>query len=79
MTSGKTDKIKIMSYVTKETDEKIEKLMEVTGMTKGRIASLSIQAGIAAIGMAFDPKWSEYFKKLGETWKWEDIINDEKK
>lgn len=79
MTSGKTDKIKIMSYVTKETDEKIEKLMEVTGMTKGRLASLAIQAGIAAIGMAFDPNWSEYFEKVDKTWKWEDIINDEKK
>lgn len=67
--SVKTDKIKISTYITEDADRKVEALVKVTGMSKSKLAALAIQAGIDAIGLAFNPDWKDYFEKLAKNWE----------
>lgn len=57
-----TDKIKIVTHITPETNKKVEAFKKLSGMTKARICALAITAGIDAISLAFDPDWKSYFE-----------------
>lgn len=57
-----TERVKIVTHVTPEIFEKVEAFMEKTGMTRARVCSLAIAAGIEAISLAFDPDWKAYFE-----------------
>lgn len=59
-----TVRIKIVTFVTPETDEKIEAIKKDTGLTKAKIAALAIQTGVDAIGLAFNPDWKTYFEAI---------------
>lgn len=57
-----TERVKIVTHITPETDKKVEAFMKVSGMTKARVCSLAITAGIDALSLAFDPDWKLYFE-----------------
>lgn len=57
-------KIKINTDITPEADQKVEQFMKFSGMTKARVCSLSIIAGIDVLTLATDPNWKEYFEKM---------------
>lgn len=59
-----TDRIKIVTHITPEADQKVEAFMKVSGMSKAKVCSLSIISGIDALTMAFDPRWKEYFEAV---------------
>jgi len=57
-----TNRIKIISYISKETDEKVETFMERAGLTKSKTCALAIQLGMEALTMAFNPDWKDFFE-----------------
>lgn len=58
-----TTKIRIVTDITPEADQKVEAFMKFSGMTKARVCSLAIIAGIDVLTLATDPNWKEYFEK----------------
>jgi len=70
------DRKKIVTYITPEADAKVEAFMRYSGMTKTKVCSLAIVAGIDALAMAVDPLWQEYFEKKSLL---EQALDDEKK
>lgn len=59
-----TDRVKILTHITPEADKKVEEFMKFSGMTKAKVCSLSIIAGIDVLTLATDPNWKEYFEKM---------------
>lgn len=67
-----TDRVRILTHITPEADQKVEAFMKFSGMTKAKVCSLAIIAGIDVFTLATDPNWKEYFLKTMGT-------DDEKK
>lgn len=57
-----TDRARIVTYITPESDEKIEVVMKKFGLTKSKSASLAIQLGLDALLIAINPDWKTYFE-----------------
>lgn len=57
-----TQRVKIITHITPEADEKVEAFMKRLGLTKAKTCSLAIQLGIDAMSMTFDPNWKAYFE-----------------
>lgn len=57
-----TDRVRIVTHVTPDTNKKVEAFMKLSGMTKARVCSLAITSGIDALSLAFDPDWKLYFE-----------------
>ena len=57
-----TDKIKIISYIPKSTDERVEAFMARSGMTKSKTCAMAIQLGMEALEIAFNPDWKDFFE-----------------
>lgn len=58
------EKVKIVTFITPEVDQKVEALKKVLGLSKAKIAALAIQTGVDAIGLAFNPDWKAYFEAM---------------
>jgi len=57
-----TKKIRIVTDITPEADAKVEAFMKYSGLTKARVCSLAIIAGIDVFSLATDPNWIEFFE-----------------
>ena len=57
-----TDRVKIITYITPETDHKVEAFMARAGMTKSKTCSMALQLGMEALEMAFSPDWKDFFE-----------------
>ena len=57
-----TNRVKIITYITKETDQKVEAFMQRSGLTKSKTCALSIHLGMEALTMAFSPDWKDFFE-----------------
>ena len=57
-----TDKIKIITYIPKSTDERVEAFMARAGMTKSKTCAMALQLGMEALEIAFNPDWKEFFE-----------------
>ena len=57
-----TNRVKIITYITKESDQKVEAFMERSGLTKSKTCALAIHLGMEALSMAFSPDWKEFFE-----------------
>jgi hypothetical protein len=58
-----SDRVRIVTHITPEADKKVEAFMKYSGMTKSKVCSLAIIAGIDVFTLATDPNWKEYFEK----------------
>lgn len=56
------DRVKIITYITPETDHKVEAFMARAGMTKSKTCSMALQLGMEALEMAFSPDWKDFFE-----------------
>lgn len=59
-----SERVRLVTYITPETDQKVEALKKLTGLTKAKVAALAIQTGVDAIGLAFNPDWKAYFEAI---------------
>jgi len=57
-----TDRVKIITYITQETDHKVEAFMARAGMTKSKTCSMALQLGMEAMEIAFNPDWKDFFE-----------------
>jgi len=57
-----TNRVKVITYISKETDQKVEAFMERSGLTKSKTCALAIQLGIESLSMAFSPDWKAFFE-----------------
>jgi len=57
-----TDRVKIITYITQGTDQKVEAFMARAGMTKSKTCAMALQLGMEALEMAFNPDWKEFFE-----------------
>ena len=51
-----------MTYITNESDKKVEAFMKRSGLTKSKTCALAIQLGMEALSISFDPDWKAYFE-----------------
>ena len=59
-----TDRVKIITYITQGTDQKVEAFMARAGMTKSKTCAMALQLGMEALEMAFS-QIGKIFLKLG--------------
>jgi hypothetical protein len=57
-----TNRVKVITYITQETDQKVEAFMARAGMTKSKTCAIALQLGMEALEMAFNPDWKEFFE-----------------
>lgn len=57
-----TNRVKVITYITQETDQKVEAFMARAGMTKSKTCAIAIQLGMEALEMAFNTDWKAYFE-----------------
>ena len=56
------ERIKIVTHITPEANQKVEAFMKYSGMTKAKVCSLAIIAGIDVFTIATDPNWIQYLE-----------------
>lgn len=57
-----TNRVKIITYITQESDQEVEAFMKRSGLTKSKTCALAIHLGMEALSMAFNPDWKAYFE-----------------
>ena len=71
-----SERVRVVTFITPETDEKVEAMMKKLGMTKSKVISLAAVAGLDALAMAFDPNMEKYFKTLAAAWGQNETLGD---
>ena len=56
------ERVKILTHITPEANAKVEAFMKYSGMTKSKVCSLAIIAGIDVFTIATDPNWIQYLE-----------------